>query len=194
MTPITWKNVTRKLSDLIPWEHNPRQITEKQAEHLQISIRKFGFAQPFLISPENDIYDGHQRKALMGIMQEYGYDAVIDCRVSSRMLTGDEQDEFVIRLRENTGEYDWDILANRFEMPKLAEWGMPEWKIPAYDVGEPPDLDDLADEYGDPGERDFWPFIRVQVSPVTFELWQSTMNRISEKDEAKKVEILLRRG
>ncbi len=75
MTPITWTNETRKLSQLLPWEHNPRRITEKQAVHLQTSIRKFGFALPYLISPENNIYDGHQRKALMGIMQEYGHDA-----------------------------------------------------------------------------------------------------------------------
>ena len=33
MSMITWSNQTRKLSELIPWEHNPRQLTEKQAEH-----------------------------------------------------------------------------------------------------------------------------------------------------------------
>ena len=91
MTPITWTNETRKLSELLPWEHNPRQLTEKQAKHLQASLRKFGLAQPFLISPEDEIHDGHQRQALMDIMQEYGHDAAIDCRMSSRLLTEDER-------------------------------------------------------------------------------------------------------
>ena len=30
----------------------------------------------------------------------------------------------------------------------------------------PPDLADLAKQYGDPDERDLWPFLRVQVSPA----------------------------
>lgn len=56
----------------------------------------------------------------------------------------------------------------------------------------PPSLDDLEDKYGEPGERDFWPFIRVQVSPETMEKWQSLMDEVTETDdEAKKVEIIL---
>ena len=192
--PITWTNETRKLSDLIPWDVNPRQLTEKQAEHLQKSLRKFGLAQPFLISPDDDIYDGHQRTKLMDIMKEWGHDALIDCRMSNRLLTDDERRELVVRMHENTGEWDYDTLANLYEVEELGDWGMPEWKIPAFDIGEPPDLDELADEYGDPMERDFWPFIRVQVSPETFQLWQSKMTSIPGEDEAKKVEILLRRG
>jgi len=184
--PITWTNETRKLSDLIPWDVNPRQLTEKQAEHLQKSLRKFGLAQPFLISPDNDIYDGHQRTKLMDIMNEYGHDADIDCRMSSRLLTDDERRELVIRLHENTGEWDWDTVPNLYEVEELGDWGMAEWKIPAFDIGEPPDLDELADEYGDPLERDFWPFIRVQVSPETFQLWQSFMNQLPGEDEARK--------
>jgi len=34
VSEITWSNETRRLSDLIPWERNPRQITEEQAERL----------------------------------------------------------------------------------------------------------------------------------------------------------------
>ena len=129
MTSITWKNGTRKLSQLIPWDVNPRQLTERQAEHLETSLRKFGLAQPFLISPNNDIYDGHQRQALMDIMHEYGHDAVIDVRVSSRLLTDDERRELVVRLHENTGEWDYDALANVYDVEELGEWGFPEWKI-----------------------------------------------------------------
>ena len=145
---ITWTNETRKLSELIPWEYNPRQLTEKQAEHLQKSIRKFGFALPYLISPENDIYDGHQRKALMGIMQEYGHDADIDVRVSSRMLTDDERRELQIRLHENTGEWNWDMVPNLYDVEELGEWGMPEWKIGEFLPGDAVPPEDFT-EYGD---------------------------------------------
>jgi hypothetical protein len=147
LTPITWTNVKRKLSQLIPWEVNPRKLTEKQAEHLQTSLRKFGFAQPFLISPNDDIYDGHQRKALMSIMREYGQDVDIDCRMSSRMLTEDERRELVVRLHENTGEWNWDEVPNLYEPIELVEFGMPEWKVDRLIIpGEFPEYDErIAD-------------------------------------------------
>lgn len=39
---ITWTNERRKLSDLIPWERNPRQIQDAQAERLADSVETFG--------------------------------------------------------------------------------------------------------------------------------------------------------
>lgn len=39
---ITWTNERRKLADLIPWEHNPRVIKNKQAERLVDSVETFG--------------------------------------------------------------------------------------------------------------------------------------------------------
>lgn len=54
-TPITWANDTRRLADLVPWEHNPKRMTKKQADGLRLSIERFGFAVPFLVSPVNEI-------------------------------------------------------------------------------------------------------------------------------------------
>lgn len=39
---ITWTNERRKLSDLIPWERNPRTIKNAQAERLVDSVETFG--------------------------------------------------------------------------------------------------------------------------------------------------------
>ncbi len=39
---ITWSNEKRKLSELVPWERNPRQITDKQAKRLEESFEQFG--------------------------------------------------------------------------------------------------------------------------------------------------------
>jgi len=111
---ITWKNGQRKLSELRPWGKNPRETTEEQARHLQISIDTFNFAQPFLISEESDLYDGHQRLSIMLDMSEYGPDYVADVRISSRLLTEDERRQLVIRLHENTGDWDWDMMPKIF--------------------------------------------------------------------------------
>ena len=42
MSDLTWTNSTRKLSDLIPWENNPRQIGEADAARLAESLDQFG--------------------------------------------------------------------------------------------------------------------------------------------------------
>ena len=146
--PITWTNETRKLSDLIPWDINPRQLTEKQAEHLQKSLRKFNYAQPILIGPDNQIYDGHQRVSVMLMMPEFGPDYVVAVRVSSRELTYDEQREAVVRFNVPAGDWEWDTLANRWEVEELGDWGMEEWKIAEFMPGEPEPPDDFK-EYGD---------------------------------------------
>lgn len=131
MSDITWTNDTRKLSDLVPWEHNPKRMTKKQAEGLRLSIERFGFAVPFLVSPDGDIYDGHQRQTLMGAIKQYGPDAVVDVRVSSRPLDDDERRELVVRLKQNQAGWDFDMLPNLYEREELLEWGFEEWELGA---------------------------------------------------------------
>lgn len=123
MSDITWKNDTRKLSELIPWEHNPKRMTKKQADGLKLSIEHFGVALPFLISPNNDIYDGHQRQTLMNAMKEHGGNAEVDVRVSSRLLADDERRELIIRLKQNQAGWDFDMLPNLYDKEELLEWG-----------------------------------------------------------------------
>ncbi len=55
----------------------------------------------------------------------------------------------------------------------------------------PPSLDDLADKYGKSGERDFWPVIRIQVSPETYAMYESLMAIAPVEDEALKFEQLM---
>jgi len=142
---IQWTSDKRRLADLIPWDNNPRQLKEMQAEHLEISLDKFGLAIPFLISPNNEIYDGHQRQALMQMMTQYGPGAAVDVRVSDRLLTMQERKELVIRLHENTGEWDFDVLANVYDADELAEWGFPDWKLEGLT-----DMNDAAPIENDP--------------------------------------------
>ena len=45
------------------------------------------------------------------------------------MLTDKEVEELNIRLNKNTGNWDFDALANRFEVPDLLEWGFDEREL-----------------------------------------------------------------
>lgn len=170
MTNITWTNDTRKLSDLVPWEHNPKRMTRKQAEGLRLSIERFGFAVPFLVSPDGDIYDGHQRQTLMGAIKQYGPNAVVDVRVSSRPLDDDERRELVVRLKQNQAGWDFDMLPNLYEREELLEWGF-----------EPEELGMFADEPQgeDPGAQvDKAEELREKWGVKTGDLWGMGEHRL----------------
>ena len=181
MADITWIDDRRKLSEMIPWPRNPRQITHAQAERLVDSVESFGQVETLAIGPDNELYNGHQRLAVL--MQQYG-DMEVDVRVSSRPLTEAEREKLTVYLHKGAaGEWDFDALSE-WDLDVLTDFGGFE----PFELGmgdEPPTLDELENEYGDPGERDFWPIIRVQVSPETMEMFVSLMKETKIEDEAK---------
>ena len=171
MSDITWTNDTRKLSDLVPWENNPKRMTKKQADGLRLSIERFGFAVPFLVSPDGDIYDGHQRQTLMGAIKEYGPNAVVDVRVSSRPLTDDERRELVVRLKQNQAGWDFDMLPNLYEREELLEWGFEPEELGLYPDDEP--------EGDDPGPQiDRAEELREKWGVNAGDLWQLGDHRL----------------
>lgn len=133
---IIWTNDTRKLSDLVPWDKNPREISDDEAKQLQASIRKFGQVKAYAISPDNEIYDGHQRQHVMFMMQEYGADCLVDVRVSNRKLTEDERKELVIRLHDNVGHWELDSIWSMYDYSQLQDWGFDNELLKKYDFKE----------------------------------------------------------
>jgi len=91
--PITWTNDKRKLSDLTPWQRNPRQIREDEARRLAESLDEFGQIQTIAIGPDNEILDGHQRQLVWAASEKFGPDQVVDVRVASRPLTEKEREK-----------------------------------------------------------------------------------------------------
>ena len=124
MTDIKWTTETRRLGDLIPWEPNPRQLTKEQAVRLRTSISEFGYSQLYEIEPDNTIIDGHQRDEIMLRMDEFGADADIEVRVSSRKLDIDERKKYIaLKHRGAQGEWNWDAMHNLYEFEELTDWG-----------------------------------------------------------------------
>ena len=124
MANIIWTNERRKLSQLKPWERNPRQIKNKQAERLAESFDTFGQVETIAIGPDGEIYNGHQRLSVLA--GKHGMDYEVDVRVASRALTEREREKLTVYLhRGATGEWDFDELAN-WDMSDLLEWGFEE--------------------------------------------------------------------
>ena len=57
-----------------------------------------------------------------------------------------------------------------------------------------PTLDELAERYGETGERDFFPVVRCQVSPETFTKYNALMKDMIGADDAEKFDALISRG
>lgn len=126
---MEWRNEKRKIKDLIPYEHNPRQITKKQVKDLQASLDRFGVADPLIINTDNVIIGGHQRKKILEELVGVAPDFEVDVRIPDRTLTEDEAKELNVRLNKNTAEWDFDILANNFDLSDLKEWGFDEKEL-----------------------------------------------------------------
>lgn len=129
LAEITWHNEKRAIRDLIPYEVNPRQITNKQAKDLKASLAKFGIADPLIINTDNMIIGGHQRKKILETLLGYDPDYQIDVRVPDRELSIDEARELNVRLNKNVADWDFDILANNFELDDLLDWGFDKGEL-----------------------------------------------------------------
>jgi hypothetical protein len=125
---IAWRNVVRRLAELKPWPRNPRQIKSAEAERLAESFAEFGQVETIAIGPDNEVYNGHQR--LNVLLAKHGRDFMVECRQASRALTEKEREKLTIFLHKGAvGEWDFDILANEFEVDDLLEWGFKGWEI-----------------------------------------------------------------
>ena len=128
----------KQITDLIPAPYNPRQSTAKQEKHLKESLEKFGMVEPIIFNKQTGyIVGGHFRVRelkKLGIKE-------IECVIVD--LNEADEKELNIRLNANTGSWDWDTLANDWDVVDLEAWGL---EIPQFDEGNDGDLEDLSDK------------------------------------------------
>jgi DNA modification methylase len=127
---ITWKLEKRNLQDLKPHAKNPRQFTEKGMKDLEKSINSIGFMQPININQDGTILSGHARTLKLKEMGEIE----VDVYVPDRLLTPKQEEEVLVRANANTaGQWDFEILANEFDIDEINEWGL---EVPDMEVEE----------------------------------------------------------
>lgn len=118
---IHWHTEKRKIKDLVPFASNPRQISKDQLTQLKRSLEKFDYVELVAIQPDNTIISGHMR---VKAMLQLGWGKQdIEVRVPNRQLTLEEAKEYLIRSNKNTGDWDYDILGNEWDVHDLHEWG-----------------------------------------------------------------------
>ena len=145
---MKWHTEKRKLKDLHPFESNPRQLSEKQYNELKKSLEKFNLAEIPAINTDNKICAGHQRLKILHEL--YGKDYEIDVRVPDRKLTDKEFKEYNIRSNKNIGDWDFDILANDFEIDLLKDIGFEDFEL---GLGIETDFPELKDGDREPFQQ-----------------------------------------
>ena len=134
------KIIQRDIDSLIFAEYNPRQLTKDQHQHLKDSIQRFGLVDPILVNKHKDrkdiIIGGHQR---VRVAKDLDIDKVPCIELS---LTYEKERELNVRLNKNSGSWDYDVLANMFEMEELQDWGFDESQLAGFSDIDYSALDD----------------------------------------------------
>jgi hypothetical protein len=136
MQKLKWHTEKRTINDLIPYEQNPRTITEKQKNDLEKSLKKFNLMSIPVINTENIIISGHQRMKILQLLGRGNEE--IDVRIPNRKLTEEELKEANLRENKNLGGWDWNMLAQEDE-ELLLEVGFSEEEL------EGPTFEDTGD-------------------------------------------------
>ena len=117
---MKWIIEEKRIEDLIFHSKNPRTLSKEEASQLKKSISKFGLIDLPVVTKDNRVIGGHQR---LSILKDLLVNRV-NCWVPEEdILTESDIDELNIRLNKNQGEWDWDVLANEWDIDDLVEWG-----------------------------------------------------------------------
>ena len=169
MSKINWTLRSFRLDELTDYYKNPRSLSEKEFKQLKTSLDKFGMIDKPIVNADSahTIIGGHQRKH---VLETTGVKEV-ECWIPDRELTAREVEELNIRLNKNTGSWDFDVLANEFELDDLLDWG--------FDKGEL-DLDLWAEDAPEDVEPqiDKAEELREKWGVETGQLWQLGEHRL----------------
>lgn len=120
-----------KLKEIKPNPNNPRVLRDDKFQKLKQSIKEFPkmlSLRPMVIDENNVVLGGNMR---LRALQELGFNDIDEAWVKrSSDLTEEEKKRFIIADNVAFGEWDWDTLANDWEVVDLEAWGL---DIPFYD-------------------------------------------------------------
>jgi len=122
---IVWKIEKRKIKDLKPHPKNPRKLSKHDADNLKRNLKKFGLIDKPIITQDGLIIGGHQR---ISVLKKMGHKEV-DCEVPDQALSDKDIEELNIGMNRIHGEFDYDILANQFEVEDLLNYGFTEEEL-----------------------------------------------------------------
>tara|TARA_B100001094_G_C18125339_1_gene769173 strand:+ start:620 stop:1216 length:597 start_codon:yes stop_codon:yes gene_type:complete len=115
------------IKDLILNPENPRVIKDYKFKKLIKSIKTFPEMlklRPIVVNEKMEVLGGNMRTRACieaGLKEVY---------IQVANLTKEQEKEFIIKDNSSFGEWDWDLLANEWEIQDLKDWGLdiPKWE------------------------------------------------------------------
>lgn len=117
------------INEIKPNPNNPRIIKDNKFKQLVKSIQDFPQMlelRPIVIDENNMVLGGNMR---LKACQEAGLQDVPVKQAKD--LTEEQKKEFIVKDNVGYGEWDWDDLANNWDVDLLTEWGL---DIPNFEV------------------------------------------------------------
>lgn len=137
-----------KLSDIKANPDNPRVIKDEAFNRLVQSIKDFPkmmALRPMVVDDNLTVLGGNMR---LRALRHLGYKDIPDEWVKRASdLTEEEQKQFIIKDNVSVGDWDWDTLANEWDVQDLKDWGL---EMPADWGGER--VEAKEDDYEIPDE------------------------------------------
>ena len=171
-----------KLKDIKPNPNNPRVLRDDKFQKLKQSIKEFPkmlSLRPMVIDENNVVLGGNMR---LRALQELGFNEIDEAWVKrSSDLTEEEKKRFIIADNVAFGEWDWDTLANDWEVVDLEAWGL---DIPQFN--QDVNLDDFFEESNEQKEEKF---------KITLEYTEDDYNEVNEalkKHSGSKEQIIFK--
>ena len=113
---------TVKISEPKPNEHNPRYINKANFKKLVNSLKEFSKmleVRPLVVDENMIVLGGNMR---LKALTEAGFKEVIVHQILD--WSEDEKNQFIIKDNSSFGSWDWEILANEWNMQKIVDWGV----------------------------------------------------------------------
>jgi len=111
-----------KIAEVKANPNNPRQIKDDKFAKLVQSVKDFPEMldiRPIVVNADMVVLGGNMR---FKACKEAGLKEVPI--IVAENLTDEQQKEFIIKDNVSGGEWDWDMLANEWEVEQLEEWGL----------------------------------------------------------------------
>ena len=161
---------------------NPRIIKDYKFQKLVKSVKEFPEMlkiRPIVVNKDNVVLGGNMRlKACIeaGLKQVW---------ILQTDLNDEAQKEFIIKDNSSFGEWDWDVLANEWNIDDLKDWGLdiPKWEDTAFDS----EIEDTG-EYDYPDEdleqshvKMVQLFLTTKTEP-NFRKWEEALREFYKTD------------
>ncbi len=169
----------KKLSDLRPYDKNPRSISKEGYERLKKQIIELGQYKPLVITQDGEVLGGNMRlKAYQELGIEDIWVSIVDVKTDEEKLRYNFSDN------DRAGFYDKDLLANL--IPDFPNF---KWEDFSIDLKEPTNLQDLLDQFKETVEDEVPEVSQEPAVSQVGEVYQLGRHRLMCGDSTKTEDV-----